>query len=201
MSPTLERIRILRATLAAESAEQKSHHTIAEVFVLLQPVELGLGGIVFSVPFLQPVPLPGLSTPFGILLATLGFIHVSGQGFRALPKRLLERRLEAATVSKILEYTEKTLMGLAKIPYWNWGRAGRYLAHPRALGSHIIFMAVLLSLPLPIPFSNAVPAWGIVFASLALIESNGIFIVLSYLTLLGNVVFFGGVVLLASGAM
>lgn len=201
MNPTLQRIRILRTTLADESAEEKSHHTIAEVFMLLQPVELGLGGIVFSVPFLQPVPLPGLSTPFGILLAALGFFHVSGQGYRTLPKRILERRLEAATVLKILEYTEKTLMVLGKIPYWDWGRVGRFLAHPRALGSHIILMAILLSLPLPIPFSNTIPAWGIVFASLALIESNGIFILLSYLTLIGNVIFFGGLVILASAAL
>ncbi|NBX18828.1 MAG: hypothetical protein EBR09_15860 [Proteobacteria bacterium] len=201
MNPALERIRILRSALASETAEQKSHHTVGEVFVLLQPVELGLGGIVFSIPFLQPVPLPGLSTPFGILLGALGFFHLSGQGYRALPKRLLERRIEAATVLKILEYSEKTLSGLAKIPFWNWGRAGRLLSHPRALGSHIVFMAILLSLPLPVPFSNALPAWGIVFASLSIIEANGIFILLSYLTLIGNLVFFGGLVLLAAAAV
>lgn len=197
MNPTLERIKLLRTMLLTESAEEKTHHTIGELFVLLQPVELGLGGILFSVPFLQPVPLPGLSTPFGLLLAALGFLQISGRGYKALPNRLLNRRLEAETVFKILGYTEKTLIALSKIPYWDWGRTGRILAHPRALGSHIIFMALLLSLPLPIPFSNSVPAWGIVFASLAIIESNGIFILLSYLTLIGNVVFFGGLIMLA----
>jgi hypothetical protein len=58
-------------------------------------------------------------------------------------------------------------------------------------------MGVLLALPLPIPFSNSIPAWGIVFSCLSVIESNGLFILLSYAFLIANVFFFGALVYVA----
>ncbi|MEN9810105.1 MAG: hypothetical protein RLZZ488_1672 [Pseudomonadota bacterium] len=192
VNPTLERIHALRAALAGDSEERKTHHTIGELMALLQPLELALGGIVFSVPFLQPVPLPGLSTPIGLAMATLAVLRMTGRSHVALPRRLRERRIDSETMDKILGYAEKMLTTLGKIPHWEWGRLGRLLAQPRALSAHIAFMALLLSLPLPIPFSNSVPAWGIIFACLAMIEANGIYILASYVTLIGNLIFFGG---------
>ncbi|MEY3902579.1 MAG: hypothetical protein RL189_1885 [Pseudomonadota bacterium] len=192
VNPTLERVHALRAALTSESEERRTHHTIGELMILLQPIELALGGIVFSVPFLQPVPLPGLSTPVGLAMATLAILRVAGRSHVALPKRLRERRIDAETMDKILGYSEKMLIALGRVPHWDLGRIGRLLAQPRALSAHIAFMALLLSLPLPIPFSNTVPAWGIVFASLAMIEANGIYILASYATLIGNLIFFGG---------
>lgn len=194
MNPTLTRIQALRLVLSKESTEQKSHHTLGELFVLLEPLELALSGILFSAPFLQPVPVPGLSTPVGLTLAVLAVLTMSGRGHRALPRRLREHRLSAETVSKIITYTEKFLQTIQRLPHWNLGRAGRVLAHPRALGAHIVFMAILLSLPLPIPFSNTVPAWGIVFTCLAMIDANGFFILISYLLLIGNLLFFGSLI-------
>ena len=44
----------------------------------------------------------------------------------------------------------------------------------------LITNAVLLALPLPIPFSNAIPAWMILLQSLAHLEKDGLFIILPY---------------------
>jgi hypothetical protein len=196
MNASLQRIRALQALLSKESEKEKSHHTLGELLVFLEPIEFALAGLLFSTPFLQPVPLLGLSTPFGGVLAALGLLQVLGLGQAALPKRIRNRPIETATIKKILMYCEKILLSLEKIPHWNLGSRERILAHPRVLGWHIVFMALMLALPLPIPFSNSIPAWGIVFSCLAMIENNGFFVVFSYAFLVANVFFFGALVYL-----
>lgn len=197
MNATLQRIRALQGVLAQEGKQDKTQHTIRELLVFLEPIEFALAGLLLSTPFLQPVPLLGLSTPLGGLLALLGLLQVLGKGQAALPRRLLDRPIETETIQKILYYCEKLLLSLEKVPHWELGRGARILAHPRALGWHIVFMSVVLALPLPIPFSNSVPAWGIVFSCLAMIEFNGIFVALSYVLLIANVTFFGALVYVA----
>jgi hypothetical protein len=189
MNATLERIRALRVMITKESPQEKEHHTFGELFVFLEPIEFALAGLLLSTPFLQPVPLLGLSTPFGGLLALLGLFQILGRGPAALPKRIRDRKIHAETINKILFYCEKLLLSL--------GGRGRILAHPRIVGWHVFFMGVLLALPLPIPFSNSIPAWGIVFSCLSVIESNGLFILLSYAFLIANVFFFGALVYVA----
>ena len=44
----------------------------------------------------------------------------------------------------------------------------------------------MLLLPLPIPFSNTIPAWGILLIAGGLLERDGVFIIAGYVaTLLG----------------
>ncbi|MBM3380886.1 MAG: exopolysaccharide biosynthesis protein [Betaproteobacteria bacterium] len=197
MNATLERIRALQVMIAKESPQQKEHHTFGEVLVFLEPIEFALAGLLLSTPFLQPVPLLGLSTPFGGFLALLGLFQILGRGPAALPRRIRDRKIQAETIKKILFYCEKLLLSLEKIPHWDIGGRGRALAHPRVLGWHVFFMGVLLALPLPIPFSNSIPAWGIVFSCLSAIETNGLFILFSYAFLLANIFFFGALVYVA----
>jgi hypothetical protein len=197
MNATLERIRALKGMIAKETPQEKEHHTFGELLVFLEPIEFALAGLLLSTPFLQPVPLLGLSTPFGGLLAMLGLFQILGRGPAALPKNLRDRKIHAETINKILFYCEKLLLSLDKIPHLHLGKHARMLAHPRILGWHVFFMGVLLALPLPIPFSNSIPAWGIVFSCLSAIESNGLFIFFSYAFLLVNVFFFGALVYVA----
>jgi hypothetical protein len=197
VNTTLRRIQALRAVISTDLQSEKRKITFGELFVMLEPLEFALSGVIFSAPFLQPVPLPGLSTPLGLILAFMGVLTVLGHGHSAMPKRLRMKTLESETVLKILGYTESMILTLSRLPHLNMGRMGKVLVHPRALGAHIIFMSLLLALPLPIPFSNSVPAWGIVFACLAMIEANGWLILISYATLTFNLLFFAGLLRMA----
>ncbi|MFZ9520599.1 MAG: exopolysaccharide biosynthesis protein [Silvanigrellaceae bacterium] len=197
MNLTLQRIRAIRAAVTKESDTAREHHTVGELFVLLEPMEFAFSGVLFCVPFLQPVPLPGLSTPLGLAMAFFGVLTIAGKGHKALPHRVRMREIKVETFQKILGYAETMLERLARIPHLNLGIVGRVLSHPRALASHVVFLSLLLALPLPIPFSNSVPAWGVLFSCLAMIEANGIFILLAYLSLIGNLAFFAGLVGLA----
>jgi hypothetical protein len=194
MNLTLQRIRAIRAAVLQDTDTAEEHHTVGELFVLLEPMEFAFSGILFCVPFLQPVPLPGLSTPLGLAMAGFGVLTLIGKGHKALPKRIRQREIKSETFQKILGYAETMVARLAKLPHLDLGVMGRILAHPRALASHVVFLSLLLALPLPIPFSNTVPAWGVLFSCLAMIEANGIFILLAYLCLIGNLVFFAGLV-------
>jgi hypothetical protein len=55
----------------------------------------------------------------------------------------------------------------------------------------LILNAILLALPLPIPFSNAIPAWMILFQALGHLEEDGFFIVLSYIQTAICLIYFG----------
>jgi hypothetical protein len=44
----------------------------------------------------------------------------------------------------------------------------------------ILVAAAILLLPLPIPFSNLLPAWAIFLVACGLLERDGLFIVLGY---------------------
>ncbi|MEY2988368.1 MAG: hypothetical protein RJB13_1889 [Pseudomonadota bacterium] len=194
MNTTLGRIRAIRNMLNDTENQEKTSHTIEELFVYLEPTEFALAGLLLSTPFLQPVPLPGLSTPLGLLLAFLGFLQIVGKGHLYLPIRVRQRKVERETIQKILAFAERLVAPLSKIPHCKIPDQVRILCNPRVLGVYVLFMAFLLALPLPIPFSNTIPAWGIVFCSLTLIESNGYFLALIYLILVLNLFFFGTLV-------
>jgi hypothetical protein len=44
----------------------------------------------------------------------------------------------------------------------------------------IVICAALLLLPLPIPFSNTIPAWGVMLVAGGLLERDGCFILAGY---------------------
>jgi hypothetical protein len=142
------------------------------------------------IPFLQPVPLPGLSTPFGILMIVITALAY----FKKppwLPTRWAQKRISAKTVSRIAEGSERVFEKLTRILHPRW----EFLFNEpfRALSAVLlIFNAALLALPLPIPFSNAIPAWMIAFQALAHLEEDGLFVALSYVqTALCLIYFFG----------
>jgi hypothetical protein len=81
-------------------------------------------------------------------------------------------------------------------------RGFEYLLRPRVLwltGSPtllqihampIVLCAVLLLLPLPIPFSNIIPAFSVLLISAGLLERDGLFILGGYVACIFAVIFF-----------
>ena len=153
--------------------------------------------IVFLIiPFLQPIPLMGLSTPFGILIAMVAvFAFLERPPF--IPKRWQNKIVSGKTVSMIAEGAEKVFRKVSKIlhPRWDFLFYGPF----RYLNTFLLCAnAIALALPLPIPFSNAIPAWMIFFQTLAHLEEDGLFIILSYIQTIIAIVYF---TLLATGAI
>jgi hypothetical protein len=147
-------------------------------------------------PYLQPIPIPGLSTPFGILMALIAIYLFRGKP-PWLPKRFENLPVSASLIIKVSEVAEKV-----------WRKASLFIKERWAFFhdnpffkffNMFIFVtnAFLLSLPLPIPFSNTIPAVAILMCAIGHTEKDGLFICLSYLLSIACFCFFAA---LAFGA-
>lgn len=145
----------------------------------------------FSVPFLQPVPLMGLSTPLGLSVVIVSyFLLIERPPW--LPKRFSELKVS----KNILIKTVETILKI-------WTRLETVLK-PRWSGLHdlkfcrfinfvvIASSAIFLALPLPIPFSNTIPTVPLVLNAIGQLEEDGAVIVVSYLLYLVSLTFFVG---------
>jgi hypothetical protein len=129
-------------------------------------------------PFLQPIPSFGLSAPFGLMVALVAVLAYRGRP-PFVPKRWSERTVPSTMVLRIAEGSERVFEKISFLlfPRWSFLLKG----HWRLLNTSIIVLnAILLALPVPVPFANAIPAWAILFQIFANLEEEGLFIILSY---------------------
>lgn len=141
----------------------------------------------FALPFLQPVPLVGLSTPVGFAIAILGLFMALGKP-PWLPAGWMERTVPARHVRRIVGAGQRLLARAERFirPRGQWFHRRRW-ARPIA-GAIIAISGAQLALPLPIVFTNTLPALVIATTAAGLLEEDAL------LTLLGM-----GLFLLAAG--
>jgi hypothetical protein len=61
----------------------------------------------------------------------------------------------------------------------------------RLIGLGIIIASLGLMLPLPIPFSNSIPAWAVVLLAIGRMEQDGLLVLLGHLTVVATWVWIG----------
>jgi hypothetical protein len=139
----------------------------------------GVGLLVFltAIPFLQPIPLAGLGTAVGFLLAAIGSQLLRGKETTVLPSFVAERRLEEATVKRLLTGAEKVLAVAERFTRRRWPALGR---SPRLIGAGVFVLSLLMILPVFVPFGNPMTAAPLVLLSLALLEEDGLFCALGW---------------------
>lgn len=162
--------------------------TLREVIVVLHGRAYNLLMLLLALPFLLPVPLPGLSSALGLVIAAIALRLTLGQK-PWLPAKLLDRPLPPKFFPTLLGGARKILRFLEVMlkPRQLWLTASPLLGQ---LHAFIIFVAaVVLLLPLP-PGANFPPAVCIVIMAGGLIERDGRFILAGYLAFALNGVFF-----------
>ncbi len=151
--------------------------TIAELESILQGRGFAMFILLLSAPFV--VPAPGLSIPFGIALMLLGLRIAIGQKAR-LPGFLLRRTLTYKLLDRVISPLAKIAERFEK----HIRPRMHYLQnHPWAInliGVGIMSGGFLLSLPLPIPFSNGFPALSIILLAAGLMERDGLLVLWGY---------------------
>ncbi len=162
--------------------------TLREVLGLLHGRGYVLLIMLLALPFCTPVPLPGLSTPLGLIITIIGARLAFGAK-PWLPGRLLDTRLPPKVFAKVFAFTRKIILGFERLlrPRLLWITEKDWLLQMHAVP--IVICASMLLLPLPIPFSNIVPAWGILLISGGLLERDGYFIIGGYVATLLTVAF------------
>lgn len=172
-----------------EALCEKKDPTLKDIFQIFGPEGHFVLILFMILPFLQPIPMFGLSTVFGALISIVSaFSYLNKPPW--LPEKWMNKSLPAKTVLKIATGSEKFFdkVTFFSHPRWPYFFKGPFKSISCLL---LIFNAILLALPLPIPFSNAIPAWMIFFQALAYLEEDGLFILLSYIQTLIGFVYFG----------
>jgi hypothetical protein len=163
--------------------------TLREVIYVLRGRAYLMLVVLLALPFLTPLPLPGLSTPFGLAIAAVAFRLTLGQR-PWLPKKLQRKQLPAGFFAKLFRVAERIIRFLEKFLRPRWPVV---TGTPLLLRLHALVMfiaAVALLLPLPIPFTNSFPAWTILLLAGGLLERDGVAIVLGYVVFLAGVLYF-----------
>lgn len=150
--------------------------TLGEVFGRIGDRGFGLLLLVLSLPSALPVPAPGYSTPFGILLFILALQMIYGRRTPWLPARAAGMRLKGRFVEGMLSFLEKFF---GKVEFlikprlrWVGSRGGLVF-----LGLLVLIMAGLMILP--IPLTNTAPAFVIFLIGVGLSEEDGVFCLLA----------------------
>ncbi|WJI25095.1 exopolysaccharide biosynthesis protein [Thermosynechococcus sp. B0] len=127
---------------------------------------------VLSLPSALPIPAPGYSTPFGIVLLLLGWQLLVGASTPWLPPRLLKRTMPRSQIQKIVR---------TALP---WLRRIELISRPRLrpicttrggrLGLGVAVSLMAISMILPIPGTNTIPAMGIFTIGFGLLDDDGL---------------------------
>lgn len=145
--------------------------TLADILLLAGERIFGFLLVILSLPSALPVPAPGYSVPFGILIFILAIQLIIGAKLPWLPQKMINHPIKLETVQGFLK---------AGIP---WLRRIEAIARPRlsyicttltgrvTLGIAIALMAI--SMMIPIPGTNTLPAIGIFVTGFGLLEDDG----------------------------
>jgi hypothetical protein len=176
----------------AES-EEHAELTLGGLMDQLQGRVYTLLLVILALPMCQPIPLPGLSTPFGVAIALLGLRFAFSQ-HPWMPKRLLATKLTGNFFPAVMRGGARVLSLFEK------------LLHPRLVevfepvyvrflaGAVICFCGLLLLLPLPIPGTNMLPALTVILTAAAFSERDGYCLIAAGLAFLLTLTFFGALV-------
>ena len=151
--------------------ERPGKITLTEILQLAGERVFGFLFVILSLPSALPVPAPGYSTPFGFVLFLLAVQLISGRKLPWLPASISNHPMELNQVQGVIK---------AGLP---WLRRIEMITRPRlsyictslpgrvTMGIAIALMGI--SMMIPIPGTNTLPAMGIFVTGFGLIEDDG----------------------------
>ena len=153
--------------------------TVDEVIGVLQERAYTLLIILFALPFCSPVSVPGLSTPLGLVIAIVAGRFALGLP-PWLPERLRRTVLTPGFFRRLLEGASRIIGWLERVLR---PRLPALTATPRLVRLHafmVCLAALTLLIPAPIPFSNLLPALGVLLGATGVMERDGLAIIGGY---------------------
>ena len=141
--------------------------------------------MMFSLPSALPLPAPGYSIPFGIILALLAMQILFGRRTPWLPQRVLRISFKRSFMEKMVPagilFLSKTEALVRPRLRWFAGRVGQLLP---------VFLVMLMAacMMVPIPGTNTVPAMVVFLIGMGLSQNDGLVLCLGSLAGVGAVV-------------
>lgn len=212
VEPSKPRNSLVKAVIASEAPRLSEQFTHLIEMLSAHPVQLRdilavmhgraytLLLILLSLPFCQPIPLPGFSTPFGVVIVLIG-ARLSLRLDPWLPRRALDYEIRADVLLPVLTGSRKLIRRLEYFlrPRWSLLLDLGLLHH--LYGAIILVCGILLLLPLPVPFSNLLPALTVVLLAAGMLEKDGYFVIAGLLVFVVTLLFFSGIFLGGAATM
>ena len=158
-------------TAAATVRDRDTPVTLNEILEIAGERTFGFLFVLLSLPSALPIPAPGYSVPFGIVMFLLAVQLIVGSEQPWLPEKFRKKGFERKQIQGLLR---KGIPWLQKI---------ELVAKPRLtpvctsrLGRTIIGCAIALmsiSMMIPIPLTNTLPAIGIFVTGFGLLDDDG----------------------------
>jgi hypothetical protein len=148
--------------------------------------------MVLTMPFLLPVSIPGSSIPFGVLIALIAVGLVTHR-VPWLPDRLMNRRLSRGHLVPMLEKGGRLFVRLEKLIHSRLSPLTHGPTVGRFNGILLGFTGLLMMAPLPLPLSNTLPAYGVLFLALGSVERDGYVVLAGYVMVLLTIGYFSAV--------
>lgn len=183
-----EKLSVLLERLAEEFAERPLG--FEELVSVTRGRAYDLLLILLSLPFLTPVPLPFLSTALGFIMMLIGVRLALGQR-PWLPQRVLQRKFSGHHLVRVLHFGSRILRALEIFLRPRLDFVHSTWVFQRLTGVLIVLSGALLLLPLPIPFSNILPAGTVLLLAAGALERDGIFFFAGCVLFVVTVAFFG----------
>ncbi len=158
----------------------KSPLTLEEMFKLLARKGPLLIILILVLPFLQPIPIPGLSSLIAILIALQAWaylIHHQPIVFNSWKHYLIERK-KLDLIQKASQKLDPLISRFIKPRFME---LTHHYVTQKISAILMIILSILLALPLPIPTSNFIPALGIFAITISHLEEDGVCLMIAYL--------------------
>ena len=139
--------------------------------MLFQSRTFGFLFVLLSLPSALPIPAPGYSTPFGVVMFLLAVQIIIGREQPWLPEKFRRRGFERTKIQgligKGIPWLQKIeLVARPRLTPVCTSRAGQIV-----IGVAIALMSI--SMMIPIPLTNTLPAIGIFVTGFGLLDDDG----------------------------
>lgn len=169
--------------------------TVAELFAALGVRGHAFLALIFSIPFVLPVPLPGLSILFGVFVAIAG-LGISFNFKLWAPQWIMRRSLPGLLLAKIFRASASLLQKIEKILRPRMFSVSESVSIRLVAGFMIALSGMILALPLP-PGTNFPPASVCVLLSLGILERDGVFMLGGFLAFILQISLIAGLLIYA----
>lgn len=186
--PVERHLRVLEASIEGPM-------TLGELTHRMHHAGFGLIVLFMCVPFLQPLPLAGLSMVFGVFIGLQGLQLLRGRSEPHLPGWIARRSLEPKALHLLLGAARKFFAFADRFTRPRWRALA---ANDRAVGAAIALCGFMLALPFPIPMSNMICAGPAALLALAMLEEDGLIALLGWFGVLVMIAFHVGLILLGA---
>jgi hypothetical protein len=156
---------------AGVEGNRSSEVTLNEILEIAGERTFGFLFVILALPSALPIPAPGYSTPFGFVMLLLALQLIVGSEQPWLPEKLRKKGFERTAVQGVIRkgipWLQKIeMVAKPRLTGVCTSRAGRVV-----IGCAIALMSI--SMMIPIPLTNTLPAMGIFVTGFGLLDDDG----------------------------